>query len=80
MLENLKANKKIVGVKQSVKAVEMGDARTVLIARDADEKVVSNLKELCQRNSVEIVYVDSMRQLGKACGIEVSASAVCLLK
>jgi len=80
VLENLRTNNKTIGVKQTLKAVEGGKARTVFIARDAEEKVVGKIKELCDKNSIEIVYVESMKQLGKACGIEVGAAAACVLK
>ncbi|MCR4435281.1 MAG: ribosomal L7Ae/L30e/S12e/Gadd45 family protein [Clostridiales bacterium] len=80
MLENLKNGNRAVGVKQCLKALENGAAMTVFIAKDAEEKVVSRLKELCAGNSIEVVYVDSMKQLGKACGIDVGAAAACLLK
>ena len=80
MLDSLKSNKKAVGIKQSLKAVESGSAKAVFIARDADEKVVSQIIELCRKNSIEIVYVENMKQLGKACGIEVGAAVSCLLK
>jgi large subunit ribosomal protein L7A len=80
VLDELKNGRKTVGIKQSLKAVEAGTARLLFIAKDADEKVVGNLKVLAQNSSIEIVYVDTMKQLGKACGIEVGASAACLLK
>ena len=80
MLEVLKNGKKAIGIKQTLKAVENNTAELVFIALDADEKIVNSLKELCLTNTVETEYVESMKQLGKACGIEVGASAVCLLK
>lgn len=80
MLEILKGGNKAIGIKQTLKAVETNTAKTVFIAMDADEKIVGSLKELCLSNSVEVEYAESMKQLGKACGIEVGASAVCLLK
>ena len=80
VLESLKSNNKRVGIKQTIKSVENGTAKTVFVAKDAEEKVVAGLKELCQKNSVDVIFVDSMKQLGKACGIEVGAAAVCLLK
>jgi large subunit ribosomal protein L7A len=52
----------------------------VFVASDADEKVVGNLKEICLKRGVNIQFVESMKSLGKICGIEVGASAVCLLK
>lgn len=80
MIENLKNCKKTVGIKQSLRAIESGTAKIVYIARDADEKVVNSIKESSGSNSLEIVYVDNMKQLGKACGIEVGAAVACLLK
>ncbi|NLK88347.1 MAG: 50S ribosomal protein L7ae-like protein [Clostridiaceae bacterium] len=80
MLEVLKGSNKAIGIKQTLKAVENGAAEKVFIARDADEKITGNLKELCQANGVEIVYADTMKQLGKAVGIEVGASTACILK
>jgi large subunit ribosomal protein L7A len=80
VLEVLKSSNKAVGIKQTVKAVESNAAKVVFIAKDADEKVIASLKELCLSKSVEIVYAESMKQLGKSCGIEVGASTVCILK
>lgn len=80
MLEILKSANKTIGIKQTLKAVENKTAETVYIAKDADEKVVRALMELCLENSVEIVYIETMKQLGKACGIEVGAAAACVLK
>ena len=79
MLESLKGKNKTIGVKQTLKAVERKNAQVVFIAKDADERVVGNLLELCKKNSVEVIYVDTMKQLGKACDIEVGASAAALL-
>ncbi len=80
MLEELKSGKKTVGIKQSLKALKAGNVKVAFIARDADERFVANVKEACQAGSVEVVYVDSMKQLGKACGIDVGAAVACLLK
>lgn len=80
MLDILKSSNKAVGIKQSLKAVEANNVKIVFLAKDADEKVVSGLKELCSKNAIQIEYMDTMKQLGKACGIEVGASVVCILK
>ena len=80
MLELLKSSNKAIGIKQSLKAVEADNAKMVFIAKDADEKITGSLIELCRSKSIEIFYEDTMKLLGKTCGIEVVASAVCLLK
>jgi large subunit ribosomal protein L7A len=79
-VEVLKDSKKAVGIKQSLKAVEDGNAKCVFLAKDADERIVSAIKELCAKKSIDVVYVDGMKLLGKACNIEVGAAAVALLK
>ncbi|MDS1030412.1 ribosomal L7Ae/L30e/S12e/Gadd45 family protein [Bacillota bacterium LX-D] len=75
--ERLKnATKKTIGTKQTIKAVQRGAALVVYIAKDAEPRVLDPLVKLCQEKGLEVVMVDSMLELGKACGIEVgSASA-----
>lgn len=74
--EELKsAPRKIVGLKQTLKAVETGVARVVYIARDADERLTKGLREKCAERGVEVVMVPSMAELGRLCGIEVGAAA-----
>ena len=80
LLEDLKHCNKTVGVKQSTKAVETGMAARVFIAKDCEQRVVRGIIELCDKASVPITYTDSMKQLGKACGIEVEAAVACILK
>ena len=63
-----------IGTKQTVKAVEIGAAKKVFVARDADLKLINKIGALAKKTGVEIVYIDSMKQLGKACGIEVGAA------
>lgn len=79
MLEMLKKSKKTVGVKQTLKAVEEGSAKIVYIAKDADGKVTNDIAGLCQSSSIRIEYVDTMKLLGKACGIQVGAAVAAVL-
>ncbi len=69
-----------VGVKQTIKAVEQGLAQEVIIAKDADNKLTSKIIQICKENNLNVYYVDSMRKLGKACGIDVGASSVALME
>ncbi|MCG0238212.1 MAG: ribosomal L7Ae/L30e/S12e/Gadd45 family protein [Bacillota bacterium] len=80
-LERLKAaKKKTVGAKQTAKAIEKGLARVVFVARDADPAVTENVIAAAQARQIEIVYVDSMAQLGKACNIDVGAAAAAVVE
>ena len=78
MPERLKqSRKKIVGTKQTLKAVENNRVNVVFVARDAEEHVVRPLIKACQDRGLEIVYVDTMLQLGQICGIQIGAAAAC---
>ena len=69
--------KKIVGTKQTLKAVEKGRVQVVYIARDAEEHVVRPLVKACQDKGLEIVYLNTMQELGQICGIQIGAAAAC---
>ena len=75
----MQAEKRTVGVKQTEKAVVKGIALKVFVAKDADERVTENLVELCKEKAVELVQVETMHELGKACGIHVKAAAAAML-
>ncbi|MBT2638061.1 MULTISPECIES: 50S ribosomal protein L7ae-like protein [unclassified Bacillus (in: firmicutes)] len=74
------AKKIIVGSKQTVKALKAGEVIELVIAKDADMKVTANLLQTARKMNTAITYVDSMKRLGKACGIAVGASAVAITK
>ena len=79
-LETLKDAKKVIGLKQVTKAVKRRSAEKVLLAGDADERVMKPLRELCQAEGIEVLEAESMKALGMACGIEVGAAAAAVLK
>jgi large subunit ribosomal protein L7A len=73
------ATKIVIGTKQTVKALKDGTASELIIASDAETKVTSSVVKLAQELNIPIIYVDSMKKLGKACGIEVGASTVVII-
>lgn len=79
-MERLKHAKKIVGLKQTLRAIQANQAALVYLAQDADLKVVEEIAGLCRKHEVPVEYAETMKQLGKACGIDVGASTACLLK
>ena len=50
------------------------------IAKDADAEVTNPVREGCARLRVDVVDVDTMAELGRACGIDVGAAVACVLK
>lgn len=79
MVERL-VGKKVVGVKQSAKAIKNGEVKAVYVAEDADAKLIDPVIKLAQDNSLELHYVNTMKDLGKLCGIDVGAAAAVILK
>lgn len=71
---------KTVGIKQTLKAVRNNRAKTVYVAKDAEKRLTEPLIKLAEENSLEIIYIDTMKELGSLCGIDVGASAAALLK
>ena len=69
----------VVGTKQLKKAVKSGCARYVFLAENADPAVTEPLEELCRQHSIQITWVRSMAELGRACGIEVGAAAAAVI-
>jgi len=74
----MQAKSYIVGTKQAVKALKSGTVSEVLIAIDAEPRVIAKVISTAEEVGVPITYVDSMKKLGKACGIEVGASTVAI--
>lgn len=74
------AQKKIVGTKQTLKALEKGLAKKVFIASDAEHHVIRPLLQCCEEKGVPVVTVDTMKNLGKACGIEVGCASAALIE
>lgn len=75
------ANKEIViGTKQAIKAIKEDQLKEVIIADDADVRVTNKVVELAQEKNIPVTTVDSMKKLGKHCGIDVGAAAVGIKK
>lgn len=74
----MQAQNIIVGTKQTVKAIKTGTIKEVIIASDAEPRVTAKVISTANELNVPIIYVDSMKKLGKACGIEVGASTVAI--
>lgn len=80
MLEILQHEKKAVGFKQTTKALKQEIAKVLYVAEDADAFLVEQLIEIARSKHIEVIKVESMKKLGKACGIDVGAAAAAVLK
>jgi large subunit ribosomal protein L7A len=80
VIELLKTKEKVVGIKQTKKSAEQEKLAAVFIASDADQRVVGPIIQICESKNISVHLVDTMKQLGKAAGIDVGAAVVGILK
>lgn len=80
MLEKLRAVEKVIGVKQSRRAVRDGLAEMVFLACDADPAMTEPMAQQCAEQNIPVVDQFTMREMGQAAGIQVGAAVVTLLK
>ena len=80
MLEKLKNGSKVVGTRRLVRAIQAGEISEAYIARDADLFIIRQVKQACTDNGVNVVEVETMKELGQACGVEVKTASAGLKK
>jgi large subunit ribosomal protein L7A len=76
----LQAKKVIIGTKQTAKVLKEGNVLELIVSSDSDQHLTANLVKQAHERNVPVLYVDSMKKLGKACGIEVGAAAVAIIR
>ncbi|GEK59716.1 L7Ae/L30e/S12e/Gadd45 family protein [Marinococcus halophilus] len=74
------ADEVLIGTKQTLKAIEHGTASEIIVAADAAVEIQQRILKAANESSVSIQFVDSMKKLGKACGIDVGAATIALKK
>ena len=79
IIHELQTQNVIVGAKQLRKALTKGSARRVYLAGNADPALTEPLEALCQHHGVEYIWVRSMEDLGRACGIDVGAATAAVV-
>lgn len=74
-LREISGKKLVVGARQLKKALMAGRTEAVLLAVDADPSITEPIAELCRRQEAQVLWVRTMEDLGRVCGIEVGAAA-----
>lgn len=74
------AREKTVGTKQTIKALKRDLVKTVYVAENAERLVVEPILATCREKQVPVVRVDSMKTLGKACGIKVGCASAAIVQ
>ncbi len=79
MLAQLKIGPRVVGAKQTRRAISDGRAVRVFLAENADPSVTAPIQELCSGRGVPITWAPEMDEMGEACGIAVGAAVAAVL-
>lgn len=80
MLDELEHAAKVVGVKQVRRALSDGRAKRLYLAQDADPQLTRPLERQAAEQGVDLTWADSMKTLGRVCGISVGAAVAVTLK
>lgn len=76
----IQAKEKVIGTKQTLKALENNQVKEVIVAEDADEKILREVISLAEEKGVPYITVDSKKKLGAVCGLNVNAATVAIKK
>ena len=68
------------GFKEVLKSVEKNLSQKVFIAEDVSSSMKDKLKNAAEAAGCDILYIQTMKDLGGMCGIDVGASCACILK
>jgi len=79
VITELASKAKVIGVKQSSKAIREGRATRVFLAADADPAITEPVAAGCTAAGIPVETGHTMAQLGQACRISVGASVVAIL-
>ena len=79
-MESFGETPKVIGTKQTLKAVKEGKATVVVLAEDTEDSIKDKIVTACQEASVPIEPYESKIALGQDSGIERGAAVIALLK
>ncbi|TCK93408.1 large subunit ribosomal protein L7A [Natranaerovirga hydrolytica] len=79
-MHNITNGPKVIGTKQTLRALNKGIVETIYVAKDAQKQITLRAQELAQSQDVPIVFIDSMEELAKACHVEVKTATAALIK
>ena len=69
------AANKVVGTKQVLRGLKAGTVQRVYVANDSDTFLFQRVTGAAEAARVPVVRVATMKELGEACGVDVSTAA-----
>lgn len=78
-LDELKASAFVVGLKETARAIDRGEAGHVFIASDCDDRISLPLRNVCAKAGISVTDDFTKKEIGRACGIKVKAASAAVL-
>ena len=80
-MEALRASeRRVVGTKEVLRAIKAGTASRVYVANDVDTFLYQRIVRAAETARIPVTRVERMKDLGEACGVQVSAAAAAVIK
>ena len=75
------ASRKIVGLKQTIRAIQQDRIKEVYLASDTEDYIVRKITDSCREKGIPLIPANlSQKEIGRLCKIEVGAAIVGILK
>ena len=71
---------KVVGLKQTLRAIQNNFALEVFVADDADVRIIEQVITSAKEKKIKINKVETMEELGKHANIRVGAATLAIVK
>jgi len=71
---------KVIGTKQTLKAVKEGKALKVFLAEDTEEYIKKSIIDCCIDHNITVEKVETKVGLGRAGGIDRGAAVIAIVK
>lgn len=74
------ARRKVVGSKQTIRAITSGEAKLVFIAADADARLREDIVRQATEHGIPVITIESMIAIGRACAIDVGSATAAVIE
>lgn len=72
--------KRIVGMKQVLRALEKDALQTVFIAKDADDFIYRRVLNAADAHHANVIRIETMKELGQLCKVDVKTAVAGILR
>lgn len=79
MLYDLENTNQVTGTNQTLKCLNKDKVKVLFVAKDANDEVTGHMVELAKAKNVKVEFVNTMKELGNRCNIEVKTAIAAII-